>query len=128
MTQSTGSSPLRDIEQALARMGECPGFAGVVIASADGLVLACSGDLVGDAAAACAASLALDSSSALSSVGGKKAKELMVWADDQVWFQTCLPTTTHLLLAASNDPLHSGALRVTVHRELTALAAALSKL
>lgn len=49
------NDPLTVIEQAFARIAECPGFCGAVLATSDGLVLACTGTLQGDVAAACMA-------------------------------------------------------------------------
>ena len=46
------NDPLTVIEQAFARIAECPGFCGAVLATSDGLVLACTGTLQGDVAAA----------------------------------------------------------------------------
>lgn len=118
---------LQRIEAALNRMDECPGFAGAVLATADGLVLATHGSLQGDAVAACAASLALDSKASLATIGHSAPTELMVWTDTQVWYQTRMPST-HLVLAVSSDHGHAGALRLAVRRELTELRDALTSL
>ena len=115
------------IETALSRMAECPGFAGAVLATADGLVLATHGSLQGDAVAACAASLAIESRASLASIGENAPTELMVWTDAQVWYQTRMPST-HLVLAVSSDHGHAGALRLAVRRELAELRDALTLL
>lgn len=126
MSASTPDS-LQRIEAALKRMAESPGFEGAVLATADGLVLATHGRLQGDAVAACAASLALDSKASLSTIGENAPTELMVWNDTQVWYQTRMPST-HLVLAVSSDHNHAGALRLAVRRELAELRDALTRL
>lgn len=119
--------PLTVIEQAFARIAQCPGFSGAVLATADGLVLTSKGTLQGDMAAACAASLSLGVGSTLATLGEDSAKEIMLWNSSQVWYQTRL-STSHLLLAASGDAAHSGALRLLVSSEIADLEMALQGL
>lgn len=118
------NDPLTVIEQAFARIAECPGFCGAVLATSDGLVLACTGTLQGDVAAACAASLSLDVRSALETMRQREAQEIMLWSDDRVWYEICL-STSHLLLAVSLEHKHSGALRLAIRSELDVLQVAL---
>ena len=118
------NDPLTAIEQAFARIAECPGFCGAVLATSDGLVLACTGTLQGDVSAACAASLSLDVRSALETMRQREAQEIMLWSDDRVWYEICL-STSHLLLAVSLEHKHSGALRLAIRSELDVLQVAL---
>lgn len=127
MNDHTAHDPAVAIEQALARLAGCPGFDGVVLATADGLVLACAGSLNGDAAAACAATLSVDMRKALETVDRPGPVEMMLWSGQQVWYQAELPSS-QLLLAVSRDPAHAGALRLAVRREFEPLSLALGTL
>lgn len=124
---SSSEYPLSKITAALARIAQCPDFYGAVLATADGLVLASAGGLQGDAAAACAAGLAIDSSASLATIHAAVPEELLIWAGDQVWYQTRLPST-HLLLASARLQAHAGALRLAVLREVEELQNALTQL
>lgn len=119
------SDPADAIEQALARLAQCPGFDGVVLATADGLVLACRGSLNGDAAAACAASLSIEVRNALRTADQPETRELMLWGEDRILYQAVLPSS-QLVLAVSRDPVHAGALRLAVRSEMPQLQAAMA--
>lgn len=118
------SDSLQVIDQALDRMAECPGFAGVVLATADGLVLAGRGTLQGDTAAACAASLALESGAALGTLEDTALQEILIWTDNHVWYLARMPSA-HWILAASKQHAHAGALRLATRREFAELDVAL---
>lgn len=118
------SDSLQEIDQALARMAECPGFLGVVLATADGLVLASRGTLQGDTAAACAASLALESGAALAILEDTDPREILIWTDNHVWYLARM-SSTHLILAVSKQHAHAGALRLAIRREFAQLHVAL---
>ena len=115
------------IELALARMIGCPDLEGVVVATSDGLVLACAGSLNGDAAAACAAALCVGTSRALETLEQSGAHETVLWNDQKVWYQTIFPSS-HLLLAVSRNPANAGALRLAVRKEFDLLRFALDHL
>ena len=124
---SSSEYPLSKITAALARVAQCPDFYGAVLATADGLVLSSAGELQGDAAAACAASVVIDSSASLATIHAAVPEELLIWAGDLVWYQTRLPST-HLLLASARLQAHAGALRLAVLREVEELQTALNQL
>lgn len=102
-----------DIQDVLDEITQCPCQAGALLATADGLLMASAGSLQGEAAAAAAAHLALASRDTLAALGARPWAEQLIWSDDQVWYQTRLRNTTHLLLLACEDPGHAGALRWT---------------
>lgn len=104
-----------DIQDILDQITECPGKAGAVLATADGLLMASSGTLHGDVAAAVAASMALGGKEALAALGGRPWVEQLIWSDTQVWYQTQLHGT-HVLLLVCDDHSHAGALRWTARR------------
>lgn len=118
---------MSDIQDVLDQITQCPGQAGVLLATADGLPMASAGHLHGDAAAAAAASLALTGRDTLAALGARPWAEQLIWSDDQVWYQTRL-RGTHLLLLVCDDPGHAGALRWTGRRMAQQLEPALALL
>jgi predicted regulator of Ras-like GTPase activity (Roadblock/LC7/MglB family) len=116
-----------NLDNALHRIALCPGVEGVVIATADGLVLAAHGRLQGDDAAACAAQLALETEASMALVGHGGPGEVMLWTDTHVWYQTRTPSH-HTVLAVSASHAHAGALRMAVRKELQIIQAALNLL
>lgn len=117
--------PADAIEQALVRLAQCPGFDGAVLATADGLVLACKGSFNGDTAAACAASLSIEVRNALKTADQPETREIMLWGEDRVLYQAVLPSS-QLVLAVSRDPVHAGALRLAVRSEIPELQSAMA--
>ena len=116
-----------DIQDILDQITECPGNAGAVLATADGLLMASSGALHGDVAAATAASLVLAGKEALSALGRRPWVEQLIWSDTQVWYQTQLHGT-HVLLLVCDDHGHAGALRWTARRMVQQLEPSLHQL
>lgn len=111
--ESINETALLDVLEQLKSI--CPDFAGAVVATRDGLVLADIGDYRGDTPAACAASLSVhlqDDLQALS-VDGRDAglKEVLVFGDDMLWYLSRL-TAGHLLLICSRQTVHAGAIRL----------------
>lgn len=109
ITESTLLDALRQLEST------CPEFAGAVVATRDGLVLANVGDYQGDAPAACAASLSVHLQDDLQSLGADSRdpglKEVLVFGDHMLWYLSHL-AAGHLLLIGSRQTLHVGALRL----------------
>ncbi|OGB16194.1 MAG: hypothetical protein A2W72_04310 [Burkholderiales bacterium RIFCSPLOWO2_12_67_14] len=110
-----------DIQDILDQITECPGNAGAVLATADGLLMASSGALHGDVAAATAASLVLAGKEALSALGKRP------WVEQLIWYQTQLHGT-HVLLLVCDDHGHAGALRWTARRMVQQLEPSLLQL
>ncbi|MGS5089957.1 roadblock/LC7 domain-containing protein [Hydrogenophaga sp. A37] len=104
-----------DIQDILDQITECPGSAGAVLATADGLLMASAGALHGDVAAAAAASLTQAGQEALAALGQRPWVEQLIWSDTQVWYLTQLHGT-HVLLLVCDDHSHAGALRWTARR------------
>lgn len=109
ITESTLLDALRQLESS------CPEFAGAVVASRDGLVLATVGDYRGDTPAACAASLSVHLRDDLQPlVGGQRdpgATEVLVLGDQMLWYLSHL-AAGHLLLIGCRQTPHVGALRL----------------
>lgn len=116
-----------EIQEILEQINECPGNAGAVLATADGLLMACSGSLHGDVAAAVVAGLAMTGREALAALGNRPWVEQLIWSDTQVWYQTQLHGT-HVLLLVSDDHGHAGTLRWTAGRMAQQLKPALLQL
>lgn len=93
----------------------CPEFAGAVVATRDGLVLASVGNYQGDAPAACAASLSVhlqDDLQALAADGDTPAlTEALIFGDRMLWYLRHL-AAGHVLLIGSRQTIHAGALRL----------------
>lgn len=118
---------MSDIQAVLDQINSYPGKAGALLATADGLLMACAGALHGDMAAATAAELVLAGKEALAALAGQPWGEQMIWSSDQVWYQTHL-SDTHVLLLVSDDPGQAGALRWSGRRMAGQLEAALREL
>lgn len=116
-----------DIQDVLDEISECPGKTGVVLATADGLLMASAGTLHGDVAAAVAASVASAGEEALATLGGRPWVEQLIWSDTQVWYQTQL-NGTHVLLLVCDDHSHAGLLRWTAQRMAQQLRSTLLQL
>lgn len=102
----------------------CPDFAGAVVATRDGLVLAAIGGYQGDTPAACAASLSVHLQDDLQplAANGKAAalKEALIFGDDSLWYLSRL-TAGHLLLIGSRQTIHAGAVRLAGQTTTTRL-------
>lgn len=111
--ESITESTLLDALEQLA--SACPEFAGAVVATRDGLVLATLGDYQGDAPAACAASLSVHLQDDLQPLDADSrapgVKEVLVFGDHMLWYLSHL-ATGHLLLIGSRQTPHVGALRL----------------
>jgi predicted regulator of Ras-like GTPase activity (Roadblock/LC7/MglB family) len=122
MTEGLGLlDSLRQLEN------DCQQVQGAVLATDDGLVLAASGCLCTDAAAASAAHLAENVEQNLSLVASTTCAELLVWSPTLVWYLTRLPGQCVLMVCASPD-CHAGELRLAASdgaRRLAALVAML---
>ncbi|HEX5783462.1 MAG TPA: roadblock/LC7 domain-containing protein [Burkholderiaceae bacterium] len=116
-----------NIEDALRPITLCPGVEGVVIASAEGLLLAAHGQLQGDEAAACAAQLTIETQTTMAILGHERPMEAMLWTDTHVWYQTRTPSN-HSVLAVSASHAHAGALRMAVRSALPAIQDAMDQL
>lgn len=106
---------MSDVQAILDQISAYPGRVGVVLATDDGLIMASSGALQGDVAAAVAASLALAGQEALAALGEHPWVEQLIWSDTRVWYQTQLHSTHVLLLVAENH-CQAGALRWTARQ------------
>jgi predicted regulator of Ras-like GTPase activity (Roadblock/LC7/MglB family) len=119
---------MSDIQAVLDQIKSYPGKAGALLATADGLLMACAGALHGDMAAAAAAGLVLAGKEALAALAGQPSwGEQLIWSGDQVWYQTQL-CHTHVLLLVSDDPSQAGTLRWSGRRMAGQLEAALRDL
>lgn len=109
ITETTLLDVLRQLEST------CPAFAGAVVATGDGLVLANVGDYLGDAPAACAASLSVHLQDDLRSLDAGRRdpglKEVLVVGDPMLWYLSRL-AAGHLLLIGSRQTVHAGAVRL----------------
>ncbi len=106
---------------------DCEQMQGAVLATDDGLVLAATGCLCTDAAAASAAHLAENIEQNLSLVVSTHFVELLVWSPSSVWYLTRLPGEC-VLMACADPDCHAGALRLAASeaaRQLAELLAAL---
>jgi predicted regulator of Ras-like GTPase activity (Roadblock/LC7/MglB family) len=111
--ESISDTALLDVLQQLPSL--CPEFAGAVVATGDGLVLAAVGEYQGDTPAACAASLFVHLKDDLQPLQGPgtvfSPSELLVFGDDALWHLSRL-TAGHLLLLCSRPTPHVGAVRL----------------
>lgn len=89
----------------------CPGLAGAVVATQDGLVLAATDSFNGDMHAGCAASLAVHAGSDLAIVQDTPVTEMMFWSPPGIWYLARLEHK-HLLLACCQSSEYAGALRL----------------
>lgn len=122
MTQGDG---LLDVLRQLEN--DCGQVRGAVLATDDGLVLAATGCLGTDAAAASAAHLAENVERNLSLVISTHCAELLVWSASSVWYLTRLPGQCVLMVCASPD-CHAGTLRLAASEGARRLAALVAML
>jgi predicted regulator of Ras-like GTPase activity (Roadblock/LC7/MglB family) len=90
---------------------DCPQLQGAVLATSDGLLLAATGCMDTEVAAASAAYLGEHIEENLSLIANVNVAELMVWSQTLVWYLTRLPGQCVLMVCASPD-CHAGALRL----------------
>lgn len=113
---------------ALARLHEqCPEILGSVLATSEGLILAASGELASDAAAATAVHLAEEADRCLKLISGDGCEVMLVWGDSEVWCLSQLSAHT-ALMARANAECRAGALRLAVKRLGRELAPELGRL
>lgn len=122
MTQCDG---LLDVLRQLEN--DCEQVRGVVLATDDGLVLAATGCLGTDAAAASAAHLAENVEQNLSLVISTHCAELLVWSTSSVWYLARLPGQCVLMACAGPD-CHAGVLRLSASEGARRLAALMAVL
>jgi hypothetical protein len=120
MTKTT----MRVIEKSLDYCGTCPGFYGAVLSTADGLVLASTGNLIGDEPAACAGSLNINTNASLNMLCTEPLTELLAWTSSKVWYLKII-SGTHTLLVASTETSQPEQLRNTVTKVVEKLSIAL---
>mgnify|MGYP000010453696 FL=1 len=89
------------IEKTLRDCESCPGFSGAALSSPDGLILAMQGEISGDEAAACASSLFIDSSTALSYIGESDPKMMLLWTKTKVLILNQLTDGSILLITST---------------------------
>jgi len=101
---------------ALARLqDECPEILGSVLATSEGLILAASGQLASDAAAATAVHLAQEADRCLKLLSGDGCDVMLIWGESDVWCLSQLPARSALMARAGAD-CRAGALRLAVKR------------
>lgn len=110
---SIDDTALREALEQLPAM--CPAFAGAVVATRDGLVLAAVGDYGGDTPAACAASLSVHLEDDLQPLreerGDPGLQEALFFGRERLWHLSRLDGG-HLLLVGCGPTPHVGALRL----------------
>ena len=79
MTQQFSTTAVIYIEKTLREYKQCIGFSGAALSNPDGLVLAMHGQISGDEAAACASSLFVESTTALSYIEESEQKIMLIW-------------------------------------------------
>ena len=113
-----------DFFAALGRLNvDCPQIEGAVLATREGLLLAATGCLQGEASAASAADLTQRIDENLSLMASTHCSELLIWASPSVWYLTRLADEC-VLMACSAPTCHTGALRLAgknVARQLAGL-------
>ncbi len=72
------------IEKTLRECEQCIGFSGAALSNPDGLVLAMHGQISGDEAAACASSLFVESTTALSYIEESEPKIMLIWTANKL--------------------------------------------
>jgi predicted regulator of Ras-like GTPase activity (Roadblock/LC7/MglB family) len=92
---------------------DCPQLQGAVLATPDGLLLAATGCMNTEVAAASAAYLGEHIQENLSLISTANVTELMVWSQNLVWYLIRLPGRYVLMVCATTD-CHAGALRLAV--------------
>jgi predicted regulator of Ras-like GTPase activity (Roadblock/LC7/MglB family) len=106
---------------------DCEQVKGAVLATNDGLVLAATGCLSSEVAAASATHLAQNIDQNLSLLISTTCTELLIWSSPLVWYLTRLPGDSVLMACADAD-CHVGGLRLAASeraRCLTTLMATL---
>ena len=120
--QSINEAALLDILGQVPSL--CPDFAGAVLATRDGLVLAAIGDYQGDTPAACAASLSVHLQDDLQPLASGDTQapmnEVLIFGDDTLWYLSRL-MAGHLLLLCSRQTIHAGAVRLAGQTTATRL-------
>lgn len=92
----------------------CPDFVGAVVATRDGLVLACVGEHQGDTPAACAASMSVhlrDDLQHLGSFGDVSLREALLFGHRALWYLHQF-NSGHVLLVQSGPSTHVGGVRL----------------
>jgi predicted regulator of Ras-like GTPase activity (Roadblock/LC7/MglB family) len=117
-----------DFCAALVRLQqECPQVTGAVLATADGLILAATGNLASDAAAASAVHLTEEVDRCLALLSDRRCDHLLVWGESAIWCLIRLSGRCALLARAGAD-CQAGALRLAVEGIAQELAPALAGL
>lgn len=121
-------SPADSFGQALARLQqECPQVTGAVMATADGLILAATGQLASDAAAAIAAHLSEEVDRCLALLSDQGCDRLLIWGESAIWCLVRLSGRCALLARATAD-CRAGALKLAVEGIARELAPSLARL
>ena len=84
MTQHFSKTAMIYIEKTLRECEQCIGFSGAALSNPDGLVLAMHGQISGDEAAACASSLFVESTTALSYIDESEPKIMLIWTANKL--------------------------------------------
>ena len=84
MTQHFSKTAMIYIEKTLRECEQCIGFSGAALSNPDGLVLAMHGQISGDEAAACASSLFVESTTALSYIEESEPKIMLIWTANKL--------------------------------------------
>ena len=84
MTQHFSKTAMIYIEKTLRECEQCIGFSGAALSNPDGLVLAMHGQISGDEAAACASSLFVESTTALSYIEESEPKFMLIWTANKL--------------------------------------------
>lgn len=84
MTQQFSKTAMIYIEKKLRECEQCIGFSGAALSNPDGLVLAMHGQISGDEAAACASSLFVESTTALSYIEESEPKIMLIWTANKL--------------------------------------------
>ena len=84
MTQHFSKTAMIYIEKTLRECEQCIGFSGAAFSNPDGLVLAMHGQISGDEAAACASSLFVESTTALSYIEESEPKIMLIWTANKL--------------------------------------------
>lgn len=107
---------------ALARLHEaCPEIRGTVLATREGLILASSGELSSDAAAASAVHLADELDRSLALLSGEGCEDMLVWTQAAVWCLVRLEGQSVLMARAGRD-CRAGTLRLAADQTRRELA------
>ena len=84
MTPHFSKTAMIYIEKTLRECEQCIGFSGAALSNPDGLVLAMHGQISGDEAAACASSLFVESTTALSYIEESEPKIMLIWTANKL--------------------------------------------